>query len=126
MLEHKVIGYAANCGKNKFFSHGGALLVTGDLDVLKACIISRFLKNSAVDRYEFRKIRYRDIEKYLDGGTSFSLDELAYNRFAESAIEGGRKIAYPFPEELKSAAKGLPVITLRPKPKSKPQNRSKP
>jgi len=114
--EHKVIGYAANCGKNRFFAHGGAMLITGDMDTIQACIISRFQKKSAPARYEYRKIRYRDIETSLARGISFTLDETAYNRFAAVAIELGRKIAYPFPEELKSQAHGLPVIKLKPKP----------
>ncbi|MDD3118819.1 MAG: hypothetical protein PHQ27_06555 [Victivallales bacterium] len=121
MSEHKIIGFAANCGKNRFFSHGRALLVTGDVDTLKACIISRFRSNRATERYDFRKIRYRDIKKALDSGTSFSLDEIAYNRFAATALEDGRKVTYPFPERLKKNVAGLPVITMHPKPQPAPK-----
>ncbi len=117
MSEHRVIGYVANCGKNRFFAHSGAMLVTGEAETLKSCIISRFRQKDAVDRYEFRKVRYHDVERSLDSGTSFSLDETAYNRFAETAISLGRKTEYPFPERLKRDAAGLPVITLRPRPK---------
>jgi len=120
LSEHRIIGFAANCGKNRFFAHGGALLVTGNVDTLKACIISHFRQNDAVLRYEFRKIRYHEAEKALDSGTSFSFDEVAYNRFAETALEAGRKIEYPFPERLKKDAVGLPVMTMRPKPKKTP------
>lgn len=80
MSEHKVIGYAAALRRDRFFAHGGAMLLAGDENILRGCIESTYKSKSAVSRYKIRKIRY---------GVAVSFDEITCNCFAEQAIEDG-------------------------------------
>lgn len=116
MSEHRVIGYAAAMSKSRFFAQSGALLVMGDEDILRACIVSRYRSRSILLKYRFRKIRYWELELWLNNGTALAMDETSYNRFAEAAKERGRQLKFEsFPEELKENAHGVPVVRIRPR-----------
>lgn len=116
MAEHKVIGYIAATVKHRYFAHANALLVTSDEATMRRCIISQTQKSSALKSYEIRKIRYKDLEAWLDNGVSTAFDETSYNRFAESALENARKLKHKkFPRNPKESVSGIPIVILRPK-----------
>ncbi len=113
MSEHKVIGYAASLSKGRFFAHGGAMLVAGEEKILRGCIESAYKRKSALEKYQIKKIRFWEIQLWLNNGTSVSFDEISYNRFAECTIEDGKKIKYQsFPPELKEKSHGIPIIKV--------------
>jgi lipoate-protein ligase A len=114
MPEHKVIGYAAALRRDRFFAHGGAMLLAGDENILRGCIESTYKSKNAVSRYKIRKIRYGEIMLWLNNGIAISFDEITYNRFAEHAIEDGEKLKFSsFPQELKEKSSGVPVIRVK-------------
>ena len=117
MQDHKVIGYVAAMPRHQFFAESGSLLVTGNEDTLKACIVSRFKRSSILNRYEYRKVRYRDLEQLLARGISLVLDRTAFNRFGEIAVDAGRKFQMPaFDQNQKYAISGIEVVRIRPNP----------
>lgn len=120
MLDHKVIGYVAALPRHQFFAQNGALLVTGVETTLHACIASRFSSNKAPDRYEYRKVRYRDLDALLERGMSLVLDRTAYERFAEAAVAAGRHFKAPsFDSGTKVAMDGIEVVKVSPNPRKK-------
>lgn len=126
MLDHKVIGYIAALPRHQFFAHGSALLVTGEEATLKACIASRFSRSSAPERYEYRKVRYKNLDELLARGVSVVLDRVSYDRFAEAAQAAGRKFQAPhFDAGAKIAVDGIEVVKVSPNPRKR-QNTVRP
>jgi len=127
MQDHKVIGYVAVMPKHQYFAEGGSLLVTGDENTIKACIVSRFKRSSVLSRYEFRKVRYRDLEQLLERGITLVLDRAAFERFGEVAIEAGRKFQMPtFDQQPKYAVHNVEVVRIRPNPAKIKPNQTEP
>ena len=117
MQDHKVIGYVAALPRHQFFADNGALLVTGDELTLKACIITRFKRPSAPERYQYRKTRYKDLEQLLARGFTLVLDRTAFGRFVEVAAESGKKFKLPnFDDNGKFTFDGVEVVRIRPNP----------
>jgi|GEM_PF-3355122 len=117
MQEHKVIGYVAALPRHKFFAENGSLLVTGEENTLKACIVSRFRRAAAPTRYQYRKTRYKDLDLLLARGFSLILDRPAFERFCAIAVEAGHKFEMPsFDQNTKYAVDGIEVVKIRPNP----------